>query len=97
MFVKSKASVIDVVMVVGHLYKHLSGPDNVQLHMDIENDHVLISDSIGSTELTFTAQGSMVVITKYTDGKPSVMSAYYHLERQVPEIEDHIIKTFGLY
>ena len=33
MFVKSKASVIDVVMVVGHLYKHLSGPDNVQLHM----------------------------------------------------------------
>lgn len=97
MFVKSKASVINIVMVVGHLYEHLSGPNNVQLHMDIENDRVSISDSTGSIELTFTGQGPMVVITKYTDGKPSGMSACYHLERQVPEIENRIIETFGLY
>lgn len=101
---KIKHSAINTIAALNHLFTHLDSSAEINLTMRLEHYNVVLVDTPKKNSIIFNtcAQKGITANTfSYTDGDEiEEECTYVEMKKfnlnNMPEIEDYIIKVFGL-
>lgn len=94
MLKKTQDANIELVVAISHLFKHISSDNDVSLKLSLFPQSVVISNLPYTTDLTFVLNDRVIEIEHNTT-TTCIDQKCFRLNN-LPDVEDYIIKVFGL-